>query len=36
MRTDSQRLPPMRDDEVDEEQEAILAPFRQAGAAFGV
>jgi len=36
MRTDMQRLPPLRDDEVDDEQEAILAPFRQAGAAFGV
>lgn len=36
MRTNEPRLPPLRDDELDEEQEAIVAPFRQVGADFGV
>jgi len=36
MRTDAPRLPPLLDEELDDEQEAIIAPFRAAGAAFGV
>jgi alkylhydroperoxidase family enzyme len=36
MRTDSQRMGPLRDDELDAEQEAIIAPFRDLGVDFGV
>ena len=36
MRTDTPRLPPLTDAELDEEQEAIIAPFRAVGADFGV
>ena len=36
MRTKTPRLPPLKDDELNAEQEAIMAPFRQAGAAFSV
>jgi len=36
MRTDKPRLPPLRDDELDAEQEEIVAPFRKVGADFGV
>jgi alkylhydroperoxidase family enzyme len=36
MRTDTPRLPPLTDDQLDAEQEAIIAPFRQVGADFGV
>jgi 4-carboxymuconolactone decarboxylase len=36
MRTDMPRLGPLRDDQLDDEQEAIMAPFRAVGADFGV
>jgi len=36
MRTDTPRLAPLRDEELDEEQEAIIAPFRKLGVDFGV
>jgi alkylhydroperoxidase family enzyme len=36
MRTDKPRLPPLTDDQLNEEQEAIIAPFRKVGADFGV
>ena len=36
MRTKTQRLPPLTDAELDAEQEAIVAPFREVGADFGV
>ena len=36
MRTDMQRLAPLTDEELDAEQEAIFAPFRAGGGAFGV
>lgn len=36
MRTRLKRLPPMQDGELDEEQEKIIAPFRNAGADFNV
>jgi alkylhydroperoxidase family enzyme len=36
MRTKTPRLPPLRDDQLDAEQEEIIAPFRQVGADFGV
>jgi 4-carboxymuconolactone decarboxylase len=36
MRTKTPRLTPLRDEELDAEQEAIVAPFRAVGAAHGV
>jgi alkylhydroperoxidase family enzyme len=36
MRTSTQRLPPVRDDEMDAEQEEIMAPFRKLGVDFAV
>jgi len=36
MRTDTKRLPPMRDDEMNAEQEEIMAPFRKLGVDFAV
>lgn len=36
MRTNIPRLPPLTDDQLDAEQEAIIAPFREMGADFGV
>lgn len=36
MRTDNQRLGPLKDEELNEEQEKIIAPFRAVNAAFGV
>jgi len=36
MRTDTPRLAPLTDDQLDAEQEAIIAPFRAVGADFGV
>jgi alkylhydroperoxidase family enzyme len=36
MRTDTPRLPPLTDEQLDTEQEAIIAPFREVGADFGV
>jgi 4-carboxymuconolactone decarboxylase len=36
MRTDTQRLAPLQDSELDTAQEEIIAPFRNVGAAFGV
>ncbi|WP_404713888.1 carboxymuconolactone decarboxylase family protein [Sphingomonas sp. MMS24-J13] len=36
MRTNTPRLGPLTDAELDEEQEAIIAPFREVGADFGV
>ncbi|HWW64849.1 MAG TPA: carboxymuconolactone decarboxylase family protein [Sphingomonadaceae bacterium] len=36
MRTDTPRLPPLKDEELDAEQEAIIAPFRKVGADFAV
>jgi 4-carboxymuconolactone decarboxylase len=36
MRTDTPRLPPLKDDEMDAEQEAVMAPFRELRADFAV
>jgi 4-carboxymuconolactone decarboxylase len=36
MRTDTPRLPPLKDEELDAEQEEILGPFRAGGGAFNV
>lgn len=36
MRTDSPRMGPLSDEELDAEQEEIIAPFRKVGADFGV
>ncbi len=36
MRTKLTRLPPMKDEELDQEQEAVIGPFRQVGADFNV
>jgi alkylhydroperoxidase family enzyme len=36
MRTDNPRMGPLRDEELDAEQEAIIAPFRELGVDFGV
>jgi alkylhydroperoxidase family enzyme len=36
MRTNTPRLPPLTDDQLDAEQEAIMAPFRAVGADFAV
>ncbi|HVY80079.1 MAG TPA: carboxymuconolactone decarboxylase family protein [Steroidobacteraceae bacterium] len=36
MRTNTPRLPPLRDEEMNAEQEAIMAPFRKLGADFAV
>jgi len=36
MRTDTPRLGPLGDEQLDAEQEAIIGPFRKAGADFGV
>lgn len=36
MRTDTARMGPLTDEELDAEQEAIIAPFRKVGADFGV
>ena len=36
MRTKLTRLPPMKDEELDQEQETVIAPFRKVGADFNV
>src|SRR5690348_7453579 len=36
MRTDTPRMAPLSDEELDSEQEEIIAPFRKVGADFGV